>query len=175
MAKANQSVEPFRPMLDLKLLQDVSAPPSRGPANIENKNVGLQSQATRSEIVGSLPAAQISPPTNNPSTFSSPELSTTEPLDQERRFLFSRSEAHGLDRLITNLAGRLDAQLKASHVIRALVLLLLNAEAAIDRRAGDAVSVARPPNGDLRGIKKFERSIASIIAAGLRDAGPLRD
>ena len=56
-------------------------------------------------------------------------------LDQEKRILFTREEVHAIDRLVNGLAQRLQAQVKASHVFRALTLLLLQAEGDIDRRA----------------------------------------
>ncbi len=34
--------------------------------------------------------------------------------------------------------------------------------------------MTRLPNGDLKGLQKFEADIVNIIGAGIRDAGPLR-
>ena len=45
-------------------------------------------------------------------------------LDQEKRILFTREETHAIDRLVNGLAQRLQAQVKASHVFRALTILL---------------------------------------------------
>ena len=59
-------------------------------------------------------------------------------------------------------------------MLRALVTLLLNSERSLDSRAGETGSLTRPPNGDLKGLQKFEADIANIIGAGIRDAGPVR-
>jgi hypothetical protein len=100
--------------------------------------------------------------------------SLVEKFDQEKRILFTRSESQAIDRLVVAVASRLNAQVKVSHVIRALVGLLLHAEAEIDRRAGETGPLVRPANGDAQGLQRFEREIAKIIAAALRDAGPVR-
>jgi hypothetical protein len=98
-----------------------------------------------------------------------------EKFDQERRLLLTRSEAAALDRMVISLAGRLSAQVKLSHVLRGLICLLLNAEAEVDKRAGEAPILIRPPNGDAKALHRFEREISRILAAALRDAGPLRE
>ena len=95
-------------------------------------------------------------------------------FDQEKRILFTRRESQGIDRMVVSLASRLNSQVKVSHVIRALVGLLLNAEGEIDRRAGDGGPLVRPANGDAQALQNFEREIGRIIIAGLRDAGPVR-
>ena len=97
-----------------------------------------------------------------------------EKFDQEKRILFTRRESQGIDRMVVSLASRLNSQVKVSHVIRALVGLLLNAEGEIDRRAGDGGPLVRPANGDAQALQNFEREIGRIIIAGLRDAGPVR-
>jgi len=51
---------------------------------------------------------------------------------------------------------------------------LLHAEGELDKRAGDAGPLSRPANGDAQALQRFEREIAKIVAAALRDAGPLR-
>jgi hypothetical protein len=98
-----------------------------------------------------------------------------EKLEIEKGVLFTRSEAQALERLVSFLARRANAQVKLSHVLRALVILLLNAEGDLDARAGELGPLVRPPNGDSKGIQRFERHLARIIAAALRDSPPLRD
>jgi hypothetical protein len=97
-----------------------------------------------------------------------------EKFDQEKRILFTRAESQAIDRLVTSLALRTNAQVKVSHVVRALITLLLNAEAEVDRRAGESGPLIRPPNGDAKALQRFERDIARIIASALRDAAPLK-
>ena len=88
--------------------------------------------------------------------------------------LFTKGESQAIDRLVASLADRVGAQVKVSHVMRALVALLLHAEGELDNRAGDAGPLSRPANGDAQALQRFEREIAKIVAAALRDAGPLR-
>ena len=90
-------------------------------------------------------------------------------LDQEKRILFTREETHAIDRLVNGLAQRLQAQVKASHVFRALTLLLLQAEGEIDRRASATGPFVRPSNGDSAGLQRFEKELARLLAEGLRD------
>ena len=97
-----------------------------------------------------------------------------EKFDNEKRILFTESETHSIDRLVNNLATRLKSQIKVSHLVRAIVALLLNAQGEIDKRAGEAEPLVRPPNGDSQAMQRFERQIAAIIGAALRDAGPIR-
>jgi hypothetical protein len=104
-----------------------------------------------------------------------PVQALVEKFDQEKRILFTRSETQAIDRLVTSLARRLNAQVKVSHVVRSLVALLLNAEGEIDKRAGEAPPLVRPANGDAQALQRFERDIARILAAGMRDAPPIRD
>jgi hypothetical protein len=92
-------------------------------------------------------------------------------LNQEKRILYTREETQAIDRLVNNLAVRLNAQVKVSHVMRALTTLLLNAEGEVDKRAGEQGSLTRPPNGDFGALQRFERDIACILANALRDAG----
>lgn len=100
---------------------------------------------------------------------------TSKKLDAEKRILLSREEQLALDRMVTALAVQLQAQIKSSHIFRALVLLLLHAEGAIQQRAADHGPMLRPANGDMAGIERFERQLAQILAAGLRDGAPLRE
>ena len=92
-------------------------------------------------------------------------------FDQEKRILFTREETQALDRLVSHLAVRLSAQVKLSHVMRALTMLLLHAENQIHQRAGDLGPLIRPSNGDFGALQRFERVIASVLAHAMRDAG----
>jgi len=57
----------------------------------------------------------------------------------KRRILFTREETQAIGRLVNILAVRLNSQVKGSHVIRALISLLLNAEGEVDKRAGERI------------------------------------
>lgn len=96
-----------------------------------------------------------------------------EKFNSEKRILFTRPETQAIDRLVHTLASRLNCQLKVSHVFRGLTALLLNAEAELDKRAGEHGPIVRPPNGDAQGLQRFEREIGRIIAGAIRDARPL--
>jgi len=185
MAKrASPDESPFRPLLDTGLLAaamaqvpprstpDSGIPPEQGDSNrIVDlprsepvragqglRRVGREENLTQPEAVPSRQAMQPAP----------------QKFDHEKRILFTRSETQSIDRLVTSLARRLNAQVKVSHLVRALVVLLLNAEGEVDKRAGEAMPLVRPPNGDAQALQRFEREIAKIIAAALRDSPPLR-
>ena len=157
--------KPFRP-LDVSILSSVvqHAPEARGvTVEPDRKVIDLPTSTI------SVRPVVASPPMPVASTV--PALSR---LDQEKRILFTREESQALDRLINNLAVQVRAQVKASHVLRALTTLLLHAEPQIDQRAGERGTLVRPSNGDFTALQQFEREIAHILAHALRDAGPLR-
>lgn len=183
MAKrAAPDEKPYRPLLDADLVSAVidqtgpeSPPPSVSPraSHISAKvlEMPIQENPQRSER----DALPISMPTNRTIDFPLHNAqSLALKVDIEKRVLFTRNEAAAIDRMVTSLAMRLQCQVKVSHVIRALVVLLLNSESQIDQRAGEAAPLARPPNGDAQAIQQFEREIAKIFAAAMRDAGPPR-
>lgn len=166
MAKrAPLNEKPFRP-LDVSILSAVMhhAPEARGAAVEPTcKVVDLPASTPGVRPVVALPPA--------PAASAVPTLPR---LDQEKRILFTREEAQALDRLINNLAVQVRAQVKVSHVLRALTTLLLHAEPQIDQRAGERGTLVRPSNGDFTALQEFEREIAHILAHAFRDAGPLR-
>lgn len=184
--RAAPDEKPYRPLLDASLVsatlsQVVASGPSPKetelprPTNAPIKVVDIPrpEPSRRIEQIrmeqGTQPAAG-NPPREEKRT--GQEL--VEKFDQEKRILFTRGETQAIDRLVTSLAARLNAQVKVSHVVRALVSLLLHADAEIDKRAGESGPLVRPPNGDALALQKFELEIARILAAGMRDAGPLR-
>lgn len=133
-------------------------------------------------VVQHTPAASASEPVPRPAPMpvhrESPRpgvvmVPALEKLESERRILFSRQESQALDRLINNLAWRLRAQVKVSHLIRALVGLVIRAERQVDQRAAERGPLVRPPNSDLAAIAKFEDDLAAILENALRDAGAL--
>lgn len=184
MAKrAAPDEKPFRPLLDANLvsaaLADASSPVSSPSTQIPRPTLRTVedstplgqgvSTGTREISRNGLPAIEkrFEPLNATVKAF-------TETFDSEKRILFTRSETQAIDRLVTSFARRVNTQVKVSHVVRALVLLLLNAEGEIDTRAGEAPPLVRPPNGDAHALQRFEKEIASIIGAALRDSPPLR-
>lgn len=162
MAKRAPSHEkPFRP-LDASILSDV----------VEHR-AEVQLPLPRSmEVSDSSPSLRFNDPMAKPH-FSAPMAARphVHRLDQEKRILFTREESQAIDRLVNNLAVRLSAQIKVSHVIRALTSLVLKAEREIDRRAGAKGTLTRPPNGDYTGLQQFELAIGDILANAIRDSG----
>lgn len=176
MAKrAPAGEEPYRPLLDpgvisAALTKPVAPPVPQAQAVVRVVELSRAESITPEAKGATSRRVPLEPP---PARASAREL--VEKLDQEKRMLLTRAESAALERMVSALASRLNTTVKLSHVLRALVTLLLNAEAAVDRRAGEAVGLLRPPNGDFKGIQIFEREIALVIAAALRDAGPPRD
>jgi len=178
MAKrAAPDEKPYRPLLDTELMN----------AALTQVVSNSQPQAAPSKVVD-LPRAETQRRSEpNRGSFPEPVQKIVEPdfkpqaqhsfaekFDQEKRILFTRTETQAIDRLVTSLATRLNSQVKVSHLMRALVALLLNAEADVHKRAGEAGPVVRPPNGDALALQRFERQIAGIIGSALTDAGPIR-
>jgi len=187
MAKrAAPDEQPYRPLLDADLVSGAMAQPPSGSAAANVKEVSV----SRSVPKLSLEPSRIDLPRQGegrgagrfeaqPATRTMPERevgnSMVEKFDQEKRILFTRTETQAIDRLVTSLARRRNARVKVSHGVRALIGRLLNAEAEIDKRAGEAPPLVRPANGDAQALQRFERDIARILASGFRDAPPLRD
>lgn len=188
MAKrAAPDEKPYRPLLDVELVN--AAISHVGPG--ASRMASVQPAASSAKILEmprtdqprrvEHPAANVEPRVRD-DAFEPAETERPRPVphvvvekfDQEKRILFTRPESQAIDRLVVSLATRLNAQVKVSHVIRALVGLMLHAEAAIDKRAGETGPLVRPANGDAQGLQKFERDIGKIFAAALRDAGPIR-
>jgi hypothetical protein len=185
MAKrAAADEQPYRPLLDASLVSAAlsqaatPAPPPKEkevlrPGSVPAKvtDIPKAEPSRRIEQIQAEPAGQGVTAAREEKR---PSQELIEKFDQEKRILFTRGETQAIDRMVTNLAGRLNAQVKVSHVIRALVALLLHADAEIDKRAGEAGPLVRPPNGDALALQRFELEIAKILAAGMRDAGPIR-
>jgi len=177
MAKrAAPDEKPYRTLLDADLVSAAIAhaiPETN--ASAPSKVVDLP----RSEAPRRVEATRQLPPPSVQRAIE-PEVRTPAPapfaekFDQEKRILFTRSETQAIDRLVTSLAMRLNAQVKVSHLMRSLVALLLNAEAEVHKRAGEAGPLVRPPNGDGHALQRFEREIARIVGSAITDAGPVR-
>jgi hypothetical protein len=187
--RAAPDEQPYRPLLDPGLVSaalsqvPTPAPPPAAPSKVMELTRPVAATAKvadspRIEPARRIEQIQVEQATPHAAGPIRDEGRATQGLvekfDQEKRILFTRGETQAIDRLVTSLAGRLNAQVKVSHVIRALVALLLHADAEIDKRAGEAGPLVRPPNGDALALQRFELEIARILAAGMRDAGPIR-
>ncbi len=179
MAKrAAPDEQPYRPLLDATLVSaalsntaSISPAPASNPAQ-SSKVVEMPRSEPARRIEQVRAQSENKPLEREVEGTAAPQL--FEKFDQEKRILFTRGETQAIDRLVTTLAGRFNAQVKVSHVMRALVGLLLHAEGEIDKRAGEVGSLVRPPNGDAQALQRFEQEIGKVIASGLRDAGPIR-
>lgn len=187
MAKrAADDEQPYRPLLDANLVSAAlshvvtpGAPPRDADSARPASSATKPAESTKVELAKRIELIQVEPggsvaPATPPRGEGRSAQELVEKFDHEKRILFTRGETQAIDRLVTTLAARLNAQVKVSHVIRALVSLLLHAEAEVDRRAGEAGTLVRPPNGDALALQRFELEIARILAAGMRDAGPIR-
>jgi hypothetical protein len=177
MAKrAAPDEKPYRPLLDTDLvsaaLAGVAAPAS--PQTAKVVDLPKSEQPRRFERPTAIPewphVASVPVETPKPQA----TIPVAEKFDQERRVLLTRSESQALDRLVNSLATRVNAQVKASHILRSLVTLLLNAEPDLHRRTGEAGVLVRPANGDAQALQRFEREIARIVGSAITDAGPIR-
>jgi hypothetical protein len=180
MAKrAAPDEQPFRPLLDAGLVSAAIANQATQGVSTSQNAAQKVVDLPRSETIRRIESHRTESPDAQPKEFGGgtrergpqPRL---EKFDNEKRILFTESETHSIDRLVNNLATRLKSQIKVSHLVRAIVALLLNAQGEIDKRAGEAEPLVRPPNGDSQAMQRFERQIAAIIGAALRDAGPIR-
>src|SRR5262245_29304266 len=171
--------KPYRPLLDPGVVSAAigkAVAPQQHPARDQRavrQNVVeiTRSETQRTDVVAE---AERHDTVAEAGRAAQPRQPLVEKFDHEKRILFTRPESQAIDRLVTSLAGRLNAQVKVSHVMRALVALLLNAEAEVDRRAGESGPLFRPPNGDAKALQRFEHEIARIIGVAFRDAGPVK-
>jgi hypothetical protein len=147
--------KPYRP-LDANMLSAVLQPGTVAAGTLESARV----TPSPAPVVVTL----RSEPSGRPSA-----------LDHEKRILFTREEARSLDRLVGNLAERLQTPVKVSHVFRALAALLLSAERDLVQAASIRAPLIRPPNGDLTALHEFERQLARMMADALRSAEPRRN
>lgn len=97
-----------------------------------------------------------------------------ERMEREKRVLLTPSEERAFERAVSGIAAELGTSLKASHVLRSCIRLVVNAESDLIERARENGRVVRPPNGDLAAIEAFERVIATVLQAGIRSSRPIR-
>lgn len=162
---------PFRPLLNTALISESRSEDSPKMEARRTQKPVAQLNRTLSSIRTPAPEYQPVDYRDDIGRFSL----APEKIDQEKRMLLTRKESVALDRVVSMIARRLNAQIKLSHVLRALTFLLLSAESDLDRRAGEVGTLIRPPNGDANGIKEFDRQIARMIARALNDAAPKFD
>ena len=174
--------KPYRPLLDPGVVAAALTKASR--VSPDSKETEQASTNKVVEIHGHDSAKKQGQETLVSSDSSTPHIVPDHPpvtvqdlvekFDQEKRMLVTKAESLALERLVNSLATRLNTQVKLSHVLRSLVALILNAEHEIDKRAGEAPPLSRPANGDAKALQRFEKDIARVLGAAIRDAGPIR-
>jgi hypothetical protein len=98
----------------------------------------------------------------------------TEKLNREKTFLLTSSEEWELERLVGDMAGRLRTPLKASHVLRAAVILLQHAGDDLVKQCERIGTIKRPANGDIVALTAFDHYLAEVLHSALRNARPFR-
>ncbi len=105
-------------------------------------------------------------PSQLPTAVSMPR--TVAPKKREKRLLLSVQEEAEIERLVQKIAAELGTTLKLSHVLRASIRLLLNAEDEIVRHARAEPPMNRPPNSQHEAIAVFETQLSNLIQRALR-------
>ena len=88
----------------------------------------------------------------------------------EKRVLLTRKEELEIRRCLDDLSEAMDCSLTLSHLLRSCLRLICEAAPEIVTRASHVHGLRRPPNGDEKRLRDFERRLGKIIAGGLRDA-----
>src|SRR5262249_26649342 len=104
-----------------------------------------------------------------------PAQATLSPLktrSREKRVLVDAEEDVMIEAQVQRLAAELGTPLKLSHVLRAYLVLFRRAEPYLLARARQASPLARPSNGDLEALSRFEEEVAGLLACSLRDLPP---
>lgn len=91
---------------------------------------------------------------------------------REKRVLVEADEDVLIEAQVQRLAAELGTPLKLSHVLRAFLALFRRAEPHILDRARQAGPLARPSNGDLDALSRFEDEVAGLLAAAFRELTP---
>ena len=169
--------KPYRPV-DEGLVRSVISGQAVGGASEGQAALALAEPATTEPIAPPAPRlARATEPVSDDHTSSASSVAEN-PLERkklrEKRMLLTRQEERELERLVTRLGAEVCSSLKLSHVLRACVTLLLHGEDVILEHGKCSPELLRPANGNAAEIARFEKQVAHILMAGLRDARPLR-
>lgn len=93
--------------------------------------------------------------------------------DREKRVLLTEAEDRDIERLVHRLAGDFKTPVKLSHLLRASLTAMLNAENELVEKA-KRTTLSRPGNGNAPELAQFEHTIAQVLVSALREARPLR-
>lgn len=178
MAKRTEE-KPFRP-LDASLVQEVmhgNTAVAQQPT--PTRTIELRQPAQPPPFARQEPLAPQQQPPRSLATRPAPRARSTqspltERMDREKRVLLTQAEERAFERAVSGIAAELGTSLKASHVLRSCIRLVVNAETELIERARENGRIIRPPNGDLAAIEAFERVIATVLHAGIRSSRPIR-
>lgn len=97
-----------------------------------------------------------------------------EKLTKYNKFLTTPSEKLELERLAARVSGALGVSVRTSHLIRACLIYLLEAENDIIKVAERFERPKRPSNAEAVALAEFDQLIAELLSLGFHEAGPLK-
>jgi hypothetical protein len=95
-------------------------------------------------------------------------------MSREKRVLLTSDEEREIERLVDRIGEDLGTSLKLSHVLRACMTVLCQAEGELHNAAMIVGPLIRPANGDAIALAQFEYDLAKLLSKALRDARPIR-
>ncbi len=125
--------------------------------------------------VGAGERASRTEPTSRSKQKPEADLLPSNRLSRPLKVHLQPSERFEVDRIMTNVSQELGTRISISHIQRAFVALLRNAEHNLLERARRHGNITRPANENLVAIAAFEEELARLLAGALRDAPPLRE
>jgi hypothetical protein len=99
---------------------------------------------------------------------------SVEKLTKYNKFLTTPSEKLELERLAARISGALGVSVRTSHLIRACLIYLLEAENDIIKVAERFERPKRPSNAEAVALAEFDQLIAELLSLGFHEAGPLK-
>jgi hypothetical protein len=116
-------------------------------------------------------AAVYAPP---PQTMPAGKGIALEKLTKYNKFLTTPTEKLELERLAARISGALGVSVRTSHLIRACLIYLLEAENDIIKVAERFERPKRPSNAEAVALAEFDQLIAELLSLGFHEAGPLK-
>jgi hypothetical protein len=99
---------------------------------------------------------------------------THEPMDKQLKFQVSATERREIKRVVARLGAELETSIDWSHVARAMMVILREAEDEIAKHARRSEPLTRPRNSDALGLAEFEEQIAQILLRSFRSVNAVR-
>ncbi len=159
--------KPFNPVeqaLVRSVLEDL--PQKDQEETVQESTAKVRQEAGPGKVVSLPPQPQA----NRQSISNVPTL---EKRTREKRMLLTETEEEEIEQLISEIGRELKTNLTLSHVLRACLFTVDHARSEIKKEARKSAPLKRPPNGDLVGLSRFERSLAQILMAAFHDSRPI--